>query len=51
MISYVKISFSRKKKKILKTSGKPFKLLQSSFDKAEIFQEKTRKFQTFWNVL
>ena len=51
MMSYAKISFSRNKKKIFKTSGKPLKLLQSSYDKAEIFQEKTRKFQTFWNVL
>ena len=42
MISYAKISFSRKKKKIRKTSGKFLKLLQLFFDKAEIFQQKTR---------
>ena len=42
MIPYAKISLSRKKKKIHKTSGKPMKLLQIYFDKAEIFQEKTR---------
>ena len=40
MISYAKISFSRKKKKIHKTYGKPLKLLQISFDKAEIFRRK-----------
>ena len=51
MISYAKTSFSRKKKKIHMTSGKPLKLLKISFDKAEIFQEKTRKILTFWILL
>ena len=48
MISNAKASFSRKKKKIYMTPGKPLKLLKIAFDKAKIFQEKTRKFLTFW---